>query len=286
MSDGQFSMAAQLKNQRGSKVVLSLLEKHGISRVFELIRRTREGDNRQMYLGLDISTKSTGLAVVDGSGKLRESNLIQSASKSCLLDVAGRIEDKLNELSKREHVEWSIGIEEFMKTYHTGRFHTQGLFQLARLNGIVSYSCFKHFGCKPVHVHPSTARSAFDLNRQASDDKPIKHVVLQFANELNPLMSIESYDIADAFVMARYMYLQSLVHTMSMESELKRDFMASYALKNHKRLSTKFNDDKKKLETYLEGVYLNGIDGWIRLALGNNDSTTGCQSRFDIDFTV
>jgi len=45
----------------------------------------------------------------------------------------------------RTAVPWHVGIEDFMKSFGRASFHTQGLFKLAQLNGIVSFQCKKTF---------------------------------------------------------------------------------------------------------------------------------------------
>ena len=38
-------------------------------------------------------------------------------------------------------IPWHVAIEDFLKAFGRGTFHTQGLFKLAQLNGIVAYQC-------------------------------------------------------------------------------------------------------------------------------------------------
>lgn len=262
---------------RGSKVVLELLEMHGICELKEQCMRTARP---HLYLGLDVSTTSTGFAVVNETGALQDYGLIdqppKQQEKKCLLDIAQSIESKLYDLSSSnidDQVSWTIGIEEFMKTYYTGRFHTQGLFQLARLNGIVSYSCFRAFQTKPIHIHPTTARAAFQLTTPKANaagttggttPSSIKQVVLDYTRCQYP--SIESHDVADAFIVARYVWLQSWIQSIvsSTSTTLKQDFVSSYKLKHKKRLQTRFQDDSEQQTAYLEQVYANGVEEWMR----------------------
>ena len=160
-------------------------------------------------LGLDVSTRSTGYAVLTPTGTnpelhvlccgaltpwscisdfahchtlksslcllagglvrcgaidLRRCDTLLSAAQSVAQELQTLKEEVVGELDQHlpashftfpggpsdKSVLWEVGIEEFMKSFGGGRFHTKGLFKLAQLNGIVSYQCTGLFLAEPL----------------------------------------------------------------------------------------------------------------------------------------
>ncbi|KDO19969.1 hypothetical protein SPRG_13074 [Saprolegnia parasitica CBS 223.65] len=199
------------------KVVHGLLLKHGIAERLQSVVATAKPFR---VLGLDINTNTTGYVVLNERGRLADAGHVSTkhlSSESQILDIGVDIASTLQRLhSTSETLPWVVGIEDFLKTYAGGRFHTKGLFQLAQLNGLVSYSCYTTFGARPQHVHPTTARALFrlakpkDTNKQRKD--AIKHIVLDFALAMEPALvrpeapASFKYDVADAYVIALFTY--------------------------------------------------------------------------------
>ena len=67
-----------------------------------------------------------------------------------------------------EVVEWDVALEEFMKSFGGGAFHTQGLFKLAQLNGIVAYQCTKIFANRPTGATTGNSDSSDGGNDDAA----------------------------------------------------------------------------------------------------------------------
>jgi hypothetical protein len=106
-------------------------------------------------LGLDINTNSTGYAVLNAEGRVENWGHITTTQfgSSDILAIAHAISDALADVrATAQDAQWRVGIEDFMRMYRFGKFHNKGIFQLAQLNGIVSYSCWQLFGCRPVHT--------------------------------------------------------------------------------------------------------------------------------------
>lgn len=158
-----------------------------------------------------------------------------------VLHIGGAIDEFLAAVRAAEHqsqpdAQWVVGIEAFMRMFRSGRFHNAGIFQLAQLNGIVSYACWKRFDVLPLHTHPSAARGFFGLSAPSSASasskkSSIKQQVMGFLEQQEPeltkaagqqedieasaaLPSFErtrtgavadsAFDIADAYVIAAY----------------------------------------------------------------------------------
>ncbi|OQR90885.1 hypothetical protein THRCLA_09164 [Thraustotheca clavata] len=201
------------------KAVQALLAKHHVqSHLQHLLKQIRPF----RVLGLDINTKTTGYVVLNEKGRLVKFGHVSTkhlSSEIQMLDIGIDITNALKELAipKQENITWLVGIEDFLKTYASGRFHTKGLFQLAQLNGLISYSCLLTFGTRPQHIHPTSARAFFRLAKDKEMKKrdAIKHVVMDFALSMEPNLSFPEknsvgyrYDIADAYVIAFYTYWQ------------------------------------------------------------------------------
>ncbi|OQR92521.1 hypothetical protein ACHHYP_03601 [Achlya hypogyna] len=199
------------------KVIQALLLKHGVA---EHLRSVVSQAPPLRVLGLDINTNVTGYVVLNEHGRLDTAGHVSTkhlASDQQILDIGVDIASTLQALPATRPAQWVVGIEDFLKTYAGGRFHTKGLFQLAQLNGLVSYCCLTAFNVRPQHVHPTTARAFFRLAKPKGSPKKdaIKHVVLDFALASEPALAFPEnlsagyrYDVADAYVIALYTYWQ------------------------------------------------------------------------------
>ncbi|KAL4096225.1 hypothetical protein PRIC1_009587 [Phytophthora ramorum] len=216
-------------------------------------------------LGLDVNTTSTGFAVVTERGRVCRWGHIPTAqfASADVLPIGGVIDEFLAAVQAAEQqqgrVQWVVGIEAFMRMFRFGRFHNAGIFQLAQLNGIVSFACWKRFDVLPLHTHPSAARGFFGLSAPTMTSKKnsIKHQVMNFLEQQEPeltqaaggeleeleaseaLPSFErmrtgaladsAFDIADAYVIAAYTrcaHLQRMLEEQ--QPQLVGDFSRRY----------------------------------------------------------
>lgn len=98
-----------------------------------------------------------------------------------------------------------------------GRFRTKGLFDLASVNGMVTFAAVQAFGGTPVHLHPTAARGFFSLSKPKDGSAHVKHVVADWAiDQLNlpadypwvrrprsGKLDESCYDMTDAYLLAR-----------------------------------------------------------------------------------
>ncbi|TYZ60437.1 hypothetical protein PybrP1_009387 [[Pythium] brassicae (nom. inval.)] len=178
--------------RRNSKRVLAALQAAGVGpRARALVSQSPP----LRVLGLDLNTNSTGYAVLCERGRVCEwghvpTNHLASAD---VLRIARAVDDAMGGVLARVDAEkkatWRVGVEDFMRTYRFGRFHTRGIFQLAQLNGTVSYACWRRLGdaesAQPVHTHPSAARGFFGIaatkaGKKATGESDIKEQVMAF----------------------------------------------------------------------------------------------------------
>ena len=110
---------------------------------------------------------------------------------------------------------WNIVEEKYLQKFGNSNFRTQGLFYLAEINGILQYKLWELTGTAPLCVHPSTARSLLSL-RPTNTREETKKEVLRYVRQTTGTeiswpkkkrsdgFADECYDMADAYVLARY----------------------------------------------------------------------------------
>jgi hypothetical protein len=169
-------------------------------------------------LGLDVSCSSTGWVLLSNTGRVLKCGAVPAARLSVMdaaLKVSGEI---LGELADTPCSHWSIGIEDYLKHAGGPSWTTKSLFKLAEMNAMMRVLMFKALAAVPEPIPARTARAMFGLNageRSRTGNKEIKEIVLRFAEPfVSPVYAWElkrtgrvkdhCYDIADAFVIARY----------------------------------------------------------------------------------
>ena len=223
----------------------------------------KQSKNDNLCIGLDISTRSTGYAVLNPRGKLLQWGTIEPEGKQTetVLAKAASVVTQLEMLRdeiKHEHSNdnnnWVVGIEEFMKSYSSGGFNTKGLFTLAQYNGILAFQCYTLFGVMPVMSHPSMIRKAFNLKRTAETD--IKQAAFDFATHReaeqvkqfpwkmsrNGKLHAYNYDVTDAFVVACYTYNHCRARALCDCDTLRSEFADQFQYSGGKPTKTKSVD--------------------------------------------
>ena len=259
-------------------------------------------------LGLDINTNSTGFAVVTERGRVCRWGHIPTTqfASADVLRIGGVVDDILATVRDAEQqqqpaAQWLVGIEAFMRMFCSGRFHNAGMFQLAQLNGIVSFACWKRFHVLPLHTHPSAARGFFGLSASSkgSTKSSVKHRVMDFLEHHEPeatrrqvasstalpvlermrtgALADSAFDIADAYVVASYtrsvhLQKQLVVHY----PQLVQHFSTRYLELTHEAVA-KGKKNKRSVETeklktmgegqtlaYTSGLFAFGLENWFR----------------------
>ncbi|CEG45094.1 uncharacterized protein PHALS_01418 [Plasmopara halstedii] len=261
-------------------------------------------------LGIDINTNSTGFVVVTERGRVCRWGYIPTDhfASSNVMAIGGAIDDFLAkvqaaelELQQQENARWIVGIEAFMRMFRSGRYHNAGIFQLAQLNGIVSFACWKRFGSLPLHTHPSAARSFHGLCTSSVNSKSgsIKHQVMTFLKQQEPeltqaascdsksscvfptfqrnrngSLADSAFDIADAYVMASYtrcMYFKTLLQTE--QPQLLETFSQRYLELTHKAATKTKNVreikiietmNEKEKQAYTQDLFAYGLEKWFK----------------------
>lgn len=268
--------------RRNTKRVLAALHASDVAQTTRALIR----DSPPLrVLGLDINTNSTGFAVLTEHGRLCQWGHVSTAhiQSSDILGIAHAIDTALEGVHScvikegggiEQQVSWHVGIEDFMRMYRFGRFHNKGIFQLAQLNGIVSYTCWQRFsahgvGAAPTHTHPSAARAFLGIAASkmkkagAKGDSDIKEQVMAFVQQQEPQLFADSnhisnsstgslfdktrngsfseaaFDVADAYVIAAFTRWRHFQDQLLRQAPLEAAFADAYM-----QLTTA-NEDKK-----------------------------------------
>lgn len=245
-------------------------------------------------LGLDINTNSTGFAVLNEHGRVSTWGHIPTAhiQSSDVLGIAHAIDTALSDVHCRvlaasndeeapEKLQWHVGIEDFMRMYRFGRFHNKGIFQLAQLNGIVSYTCWQRFrGATPIHTHPSAARAFFNItaskkSKPKGSETDIKEQVMNFVQQQEPQsfpttnaaasaaddangsgifaktrngrFSEAAFDVADAYVIAAFTRWKHFQEKLLLDPRLADEFGDVYM-----QMTMQHADGKKSAKLSVE----------------------------------
>jgi len=174
-----------------------------------------------MILGLDVSTSSTGWAVLDEAGNLVEMGSFKLTKYEDLFDKAQAVRSGLLEIHSKHFIS-KVSIEEPLQGFRRGMSSAHTLLTLARFNGIVSWLAFDVFNVKPIFFDSSTARRGLGIKidkARDTKDQIMEWVEVVTGQELPKriakvgkkkgmtLFAAGVNDAADAFVMARAAYL-------------------------------------------------------------------------------
>lgn len=174
-----------------------------------------------MILGLDVSTSSTGWAILDDSGTLIEMGSFKLTKHDNLFDKAHAVQNGLLDLKSKYFIS-KISIEEPLQGFRRGMSSAHTLLTLARFNGIVSWLAFDVFGIKPIFFDSTSARRGLgiriDKARDTKDQimewvevvtgQPLPRRIATTGKKKGmTLFASGVNDAADAYVMARAAYL-------------------------------------------------------------------------------
>jgi Holliday junction resolvasome RuvABC endonuclease subunit len=174
-----------------------------------------------MILGLDISTSSTGWAVLDSTATLVEQSYIPLGKIKNTLQKTETVVCELKKIKEKYNIT-NIFIEENLQMFRPGLSSAKVLITLARFNGMVTLLSHQTFDIDPEFLNVNSARKIVELKINKKDkSKTTKEKVFEWVdNELNgtydwPMKTLKSgprkgtiipesgcYDIADAYVIA------------------------------------------------------------------------------------
>lgn len=163
-----------------------------------------------MYLGLDISSSCTGIAILSKDGELLLSDYSKPDSKLDLFDKIKYQLDYIDQLIEKYGIK-EIIIEEPLQKFQTGSSSSHTISVLLRTNYAISWVLFDKYGFKPEYLNRSAARKIVcGAKKKGEKDKDI---CLTWAMVNEPLFNLttgprggidtSNYDKADAIVLVR-----------------------------------------------------------------------------------
>ena len=175
-----------------------------------------------MILGLDISTSSTGWAVLDDTATLIEQSYIPLGKIKNTLQKTVTVVTELKKIREKYNIT-NIFIEENLQMFRPGLSSAKVLIALARFNGMVTLLSHQTFDIDPEFLNVNSARKLVELKINKKDkSKTTKEKVLEWVDaDLSgsfdwPTKILKSgprkgqqihesgcYDIADAYVIAK-----------------------------------------------------------------------------------
>ena len=175
-----------------------------------------------MILGLDVSTSSTGWAVLDEAGNLIEMGSFQLDKQDGLFNKADVVDKGLMSLRLKYPEINKVSIEEPLQGFRRGLSSASTLLTLGRFNGMVSWQSFVTFGLEPIFFNSSHARKGLGIS--LSKDRDTKDQIMEWVEIVTgqplPRRTVKLgkkkgqivydkgvNDAADAYVMARAAYL-------------------------------------------------------------------------------
>ena len=175
-----------------------------------------------MILGLDVSTSSTGWAVLDKTGNVVEMGSFRLDKLDGLFNKAAAVNSGLKELRSKYPEISKVSIEEPLQGFRRGLSSASTLLTLGRFNGMVSWQSFVIFGFDPIFINSSVARNSLGI--KISKTRDTKEQIMEWVEVVTGLSLPRRVvkagkkkgqvvydngvnDAADAYVMARAAYL-------------------------------------------------------------------------------
>ena len=164
-----------------------------------------------MILGLDVSTSITGATLLNEKGEVIYNDAWDTRKHKNLFYKAEEIDAKMGLLPVSPD---RIYIEQSLQSFRSGFSSARTLSTLSKINGIVSWICYRRYAIEPEYLAATSARKACGIT--VPRGTKAKQVVLQFVLDNESVYSIdytrngnpkpESYDKADSIIIARAGY--------------------------------------------------------------------------------
>lgn len=182
-----------------------------------------------MILGLDISTSCTGVCVVDGEGNPVHFSKIDLSKIDDFFEKACKVRSHLFPLIEKYSID-TIAVEDYLTSFSRGKSSSGVLFKLATFNGVVQWICYDSLKLKPYAINVINARKINNIivlgkkkTTESTKDQVLRQVkeiigekyvfptkILSSGPRKGTLINQKhSYDMADAFVIAKAKWLEN-----------------------------------------------------------------------------
>tara|TARA_R110002074_G_scaffold335765_1_gene506230 strand:- start:228 stop:755 length:528 start_codon:yes stop_codon:yes gene_type:complete len=164
-----------------------------------------------MILGLDVSTSITGVTVIDNENNVVFNEAWDTRKYKNFFRKAEEISKRLDLLP---FTPTRIFVEQSLQSFRSGFSSAKTLSTLARINGIVSWICYRRYAIEPEYIAATSARKMCGI--KVPRGTKAKQVVLQFLLDNEPNFNVTytprgnpkpgCYDKADSIIVARAGY--------------------------------------------------------------------------------
>ena len=161
-----------------------------------------------MILGLDVSTSITGATLLNEKGEVIYNDAWDTRKYKNLFHKAEEIDAKMGLLPVSPD---RIYIEQSLQSFRSGFSSARTLSTLSKINGIVSWICYRRYAIEPEYLAAASARKLCGI--KIPRGTKAKKVVLQYVVDNVPDVLIEytrhgnpkpqCYDMADSWIIAR-----------------------------------------------------------------------------------
>ena len=179
-----------------------------------------------MILGLDASTNTVGISILDADGEIVQLNFLKLSKWKTLHVKGDRLREEFEKIKSQYNIT-EVYIEEYAQRFSYGRSSASTITRLASWNGICQYIAWKTFSVPPQTLNVTRARKLVKIPTQSKKKagKDVKQQVFEWVTQhLNyqwptkilqsgprkgqQVLLDESYDMCDAWVIAQAGYLQ------------------------------------------------------------------------------
>jgi Holliday junction resolvasome RuvABC endonuclease subunit len=181
-----------------------------------------------MILGVDISTSCTGFCVVNDSGAPVHFSYVELTKEKNFFEKAKRVKNHILGLMIKYPID-DIAVEDYLTSFARGRSSSGTLFKLAKFNGIIQWICYNDLDIEALPINVNNARKANSivvLSKKKTTETTKEQVLRQVKERVGDLFDFPtkilksgprkgqevtnkvSYDMADAFVIAKASWLE------------------------------------------------------------------------------
>jgi hypothetical protein len=166
-----------------------------------------------MILGLDVSTSITGATLLDDKGEVIYNDAWDTRKFKNFFRKAEEIDSKMGLLPFAPS---RVYIEQSLQSFRSGFSSARTLSTLSKINGVVSWICYRRYAIEPEYLAATSARKACGIKVPRGTKS--KEVVLQYILDNVPAVLIDytrhgnpkpqCYDKADSWVIAHAGWIQ------------------------------------------------------------------------------
>ena len=155
-----------------------------------------------MILGLDVSTSITGATLLDDKGEVIYNDAWDTRKFKNFFRKAEEIDSKMGLLPATPS---RIYIEQSLQSFRSGFSSARTLSTLSKINGVVSWICYRRYAIEPEYLAATSARKACGI-KVSRGTKSKEVVLIDYTRHGNP--KPQCYDKADSWVIARAGWIQ------------------------------------------------------------------------------